>query len=97
VNVTGMADYEFIPFGVRHDSPLYALPEADEAEREVLDLFNKFIIENKGQISDFGFGNNADYKSSYDIADGSLIQQAQKLWKDKKSGGKPIAAPSLGS
>ncbi|MCZ4273109.1 vWA domain-containing protein [Maritalea porphyrae] len=92
VNVTGMADYEFVPFGVRHDSPLYALPQADEAEREVLDLFNKFIIENKGQISDFGFGGNPTYKSSYDITDGSLIQQAQKLWKDKKSGGKPIAA-----
>jgi len=92
VNVTGMADYEFVPFGVRHDSPLYALPQADEAEREVLELFNKFIIENKGQISDFGFGNNPAYKSSYDIKDGSLVQQAQKLWKDKKSGGKPIAA-----
>ncbi|MEZ5476894.1 MAG: hypothetical protein R3E95_05245 [Thiolinea sp.] len=34
VNVTGMEDYQFIPFGVRHDSPLYATPEADPAERE---------------------------------------------------------------
>ncbi|WP_415158316.1 VWA domain-containing protein [Maritalea sp.] len=92
VNVTGMADYEFVPFGVRHDSPLYALPEADEAEREVLELFNAFIEANKSQISKFGFGNNKSYQSSYDIEDGSLIQQAQKLWKDKKSGGKPIAA-----
>lgn len=92
VNVTGMADYEFVPFGVRHDSPLYALPQADEAEREVLAAFNQFIEANKNEISKFGFGNNADYTASYDIEDGSLIQQAQKLWKDKKSGGKPIAA-----
>jgi Ca-activated chloride channel family protein len=92
VNVTGMADYEFVPFGVRHDSPLYALPQADEAEREVLALFNDFLEQNKGEIANFGFGRNADYQSSYDIEDGSLVQQAQKLWKDKKSGGRPIAA-----
>ena len=92
VNVTGMADYEFIPFGVRHDSPLYALPQADEAEREVLTKFNEFLEANIGNIENYGFGKNADYASSYDIADGSLVQQAQKLWKDKKSGGRPIAA-----
>ena len=39
VNVKGMGDYEFVPFGVRHDSPLYATPEADATEREVLTLF----------------------------------------------------------
>jgi len=92
VNVRGMSDYEFVPFGVRHDSPLYATGEADAHEREVLELFNEFIKENAGQVKDFGFGNNSDYAASYDVTDGSLIQQAQKLWKDKKSGGKPIAA-----
>jgi len=73
VNVKGMDDYVFVPFGVRHDSPLYATPEANDAEN-------------------VGFGLNSDYSDNYQLEDGSIIGQAQKLWKLKKSGGKPIAA-----
>lgn len=92
VNVTGMDDYQFIPFGVRHDSPLYATPEADPAEREVLKLFADFIKSQQRVVERFGFGQNGDYKNAYELKDGSLIGQAQKLWKQKKSGGRPIAA-----
>lgn len=92
VNVTGMDDYQFIPFGVRHDSPLYATPEADPAEREVLKLFAEFIESQQRVVQRFGFGQNPDYKNAYNLDDGSLIGQAQKLWKQKKSGGRPIAA-----
>ncbi|OMH33780.1 VWA domain-containing protein [Motiliproteus sp. MSK22-1] len=92
VNVTGMGDYQFIPFGVRHDSPLYATAEADEAEREVLKLFAKFVKDNQASIKQYGFAQQPNYKSSYDIDNGSVILNAQKLWKDKKSGGKPVAA-----
>ncbi|MFM2319649.1 MAG: hypothetical protein RLZZ215_2270, partial [Pseudomonadota bacterium] len=92
VNVTGMNDYQFVPFGVRHDSPLYATSEADPAEREVLQQFAKFIEQQQTTATNFGFGQLADYKDAYTIKDGSVIGQAQKLWKQKKSGGKPIAA-----
>jgi len=92
VNVTGMDDYQFIPFGVRHDSPLYATPEANDAEKEVLALFADFISKNQAVIEKFGFGLTADYENNYDLEDGSIIGQAQKLWKLKKSGGRPIAA-----
>lgn len=92
VNVTGMDDYQFIPFGVRHDSPLYATPEADPAEREVLKLFAEFIASQQRVVQRFGFGQNPDYSNAYELEDGSLIGQAQKLWKQKKSGGRPIAA-----
>lgn len=92
VNVTGMGDYEFIPFGVRHDSPLYATEEADADEREVLKLFVEFIEKNKRAAREFGFGGMEDYKSGYSIANGATILGAQKIWKEKKSGGKPIAA-----
>ena len=92
VNVTGMDDYEFVPFGVRHDSPLYATPEADPAEREVLQLFAKFIRSQRSVAENFGFGRNSKYTDAYQLEDGSLIGQAQKLWKQKKSGGRPIAA-----
>ncbi len=92
VNVTGMDDYTFVPFGVRHDSPLYATPEADPAEREVLKLFAQFIKTQQQAANSFGFGRNAAYVDAYQLADGSLLGQAQKLWKQKKSGGRPIAA-----
>ncbi|MGB1255555.1 MAG: vWA domain-containing protein [Thiolinea sp.] len=92
VNVTGMDDYEFVPFGVRHDSPLYATPEADPAEREVLKLFAEFIKSQQSAVQNFGFGRNGNYADAYQLEDGSLIAQAQKLWKQKKSGGRPIAA-----
>ncbi|MDC0434449.1 VWA domain-containing protein [bacterium] len=92
VNVTGVDDFQFVPFGIRHDSPIYATSEADESEREVLDLFVKFIGKNKVKISSFGFAGNAAYKSAYTINDGSIIEQAQKFWKQNKSGGQPVAA-----
>ncbi|MEM7258655.1 MAG: vWA domain-containing protein, partial [Pseudomonadota bacterium] len=92
VNVKGMGDYEFLPFGVRHDSPLYATSEADSAEKEVLTLFAEFLQQNKRAVSDYGFGQQADYQSSYTLQNGAMILNAQKLWKEKKSGGRPIAA-----
>lgn len=92
VNVTGMNDYEFVPFGVRHDSPLYATAEASPEEIEVLELFADFIRQQQSVVDQFGFGLNLDYQSAYNIEDGSIIGQAQKLWKLKKSGGRPIAA-----
>ncbi|MBK8453932.1 MAG: VWA domain-containing protein [Thiofilum sp.] len=91
-NATGLEDYQFVPFGVRHDGPLYATNEADPAEREVLALFAKFLASQKGELSRFGFDQVKDYKDAYAIKDGSIIAQAQRLWKQKKSGGKPIAA-----
>lgn len=92
VNVRGMDDYEFVPFGVRHDSPLFATPEADESEREVLKLFAEFARDQQGTVQNFGFGRNPQYQPAYQLEDGSTISQAQKLWKEKKSGGRPIAA-----
>jgi len=92
VNVTGMNDYRFIPFGIRHDSPLYATPEANKEEREVLDLFAQFIDKQQRAVKNFGFGQNLEYQDAYTLDDVSIIGSSQKLWKQKKSGGRPIAA-----
>jgi Ca-activated chloride channel family protein len=92
VNAKGLGAYEFVPFGVRHDSPLYATAEADENERKVLVAFADFIKDNSRVASDYGFARNQDYKPAYELENGSVILNAQRLWKDKKSGGRPIAA-----
>ncbi len=91
-NVTGMSDYAFVPFGVRHDSPLYATREADADEREVLQAFADFVTRQQSAVQRFGFGVDRDYDSAWSIDDGSIIARAQTLWKEKKSGGRPIAA-----
>lgn len=91
-NITGMSDYTFIPFGVRHDSPLYATREADAAEREVLASFAEFVAAQGNLTERFGFGLDPQYRSVYAIGDGSVIARAQGLWKEKKSGGRSIAA-----
>ena len=92
INLKGMSNYQFIPFGVRHDSPIYATPEADESEREVLKQFAQFLKTQDKQLKNYGFDQTPEYKSAYQIKDSSIIGNAQKLWKQRKSGGKPIAA-----
>lgn len=92
VNAKGLGEYEFVPFGVRHDSPLYATAEASADEREVLEAFAEFIKDNSRVAREYGFNQNANYKSAYQLDDGAVILSAQRLWKDKKSGGRPIAA-----
>lgn len=92
LSTKGMDDYQFVPFGVRHDNPLYATSEADPAEQEVLKRFADFVKTQQPVLEKFGFGTSPDYRDAYKIPDGNTIAQAQKLWKQKKSGGKPIAA-----
>jgi len=92
INANGLGGYEFVPFGVRHDSPLYATAEASDDERLVLTQFAQFIKANAGIAKRYGFAANPSYQSSYELNDGAVILNAQRLWKDKKSGGRPIAA-----
>ncbi|MBP1995419.1 vWA domain-containing protein [Paenibacillus eucommiae] len=86
--------YVFTPFGVRHDSPLYALGELPKAKLDIIKKFAEFVAQDKYQASakEKGFNNLEDYKSELPVVDGSLLSSAQKLWKEKKNGNKPIAA-----
>jgi Ca-activated chloride channel family protein len=86
--------YVFTPFGVRHDSPLYALGDLPQAKLDIIKKFAEFVTQEKYQKSakDKGFNNLDDYKPEMAAVDGSLLSAAQKLWKEKKNGGKPIAA-----
>ncbi|USB31702.1 VWA domain-containing protein [Paenibacillus sp. YPG26] len=86
--------YVFTPFGVRHDSPLYALGDLSKTKQEILKRFAEFVAEEKYQkdAKEKGFNNLEDYKSELGTVDGNLLSQAQKLWKEKKNGNKTIAA-----
>lgn len=86
--------YVFTPFGVRHDSPLYALGDLPQEKLDIVKKFAEFVEQDKSQQlgEKKGFNGLNDYQSELDPVDGSLISSAQKLWKEKKNGNKPIAA-----
>ncbi len=85
--------YEFIPFGVRHDNPLYAVGDVPAEQLEVLEAFANFATgpELAEEAARFGFEPPA-YDSTVEIPSGETLIQAQRLWKDKKEGGRPVAA-----
>ncbi|QWU15580.1 Ca-activated chloride channel family protein [Paenibacillus sophorae] len=86
--------YVFTPFGVRHDSPLYALGNLPQEKLDIIKKFAEFAEQDKYQKSaaDKGFNGLPDYHSELGAVDGTLLSSAQKLWKEKKNGNKPIAA-----
>lgn len=88
------ADYVFTPFGVRHDSPLYALGDISSEKKELLELFADFCQQSKYQDlgKDYGFNNLDEYKPEVSISEGDVIAAAQRLWKDKKDSGVDISA-----
>lgn len=86
--------YVFTPFGIRHDSPLYALGDLPKSKLDVIQKFAEFVTQDKYQqmAQEKGFNGLNDYKSELAAVDGGLLSSAQKLWKEKKNGNKPIAA-----
>jgi Ca-activated chloride channel family protein len=87
-------DYVFTPFGVRHDSPMYAIGDLSAEKKEILNKFIEFCKNDKSQklATEYGFNQLNDYKPEMGGVKGDIISQAQKLWKEKKDGSNNIAA-----
>lgn len=94
VNTPDIRSYEFIPFGFRHDGPMYAIGELSAEKRKILDKFVEFTQQEKYQTlaAKYGFNGFNEYKSETRAVSGDVIIQAQKVWKEKKNAGKPICA-----
>lgn len=86
--------YVFTPFGVRHDSPLYAVGNVPQEKKDIIKAFAEFVEQEKYQslAEKKGFNGLNDYQSEMDAIESSLLPSAQKLWKEKKDGNKPVAA-----
>jgi len=86
--------YVFTPFGVRHDSPLYAIGDVPQNKLNIIKKFSEFVTQEKYQkeAEKKGFNGLEDYKSELPVVSGDVLTAAQKLWKEKKNGNKPIAA-----
>ncbi|MCL2163423.1 MAG: VWA domain-containing protein [Oscillospiraceae bacterium] len=87
-------DYVFTPFGVRHDSPVYELGNLSPLKKEILRQFIDFCKTEEAQraAAKYGFNGYDDYATEFTNMNGDNLIQAQKLWKEKKSGDRDIIA-----
>ncbi len=84
--------FEFIPFGPRHDNPLYAVGDLSSDQSEALELFAQFAEapEYQDLAVEFGFDPPA-YTPTVEVPSGATLIDVQNVWKDKKDGGRPVA------
>jgi Ca-activated chloride channel family protein len=89
-----LSKYEFIPFGIRHDNPLYEVGTLQVDQKAVLDKFTEYCISESSQALalEYGFNQLDSYESENYDTNGGTVLQAQHLWKENKDGGKDIIA-----
>lgn len=94
INQSELKSYKFIPIGVRHDNPLYAIGDVSAEKREALTSFAKFCKSDEMQkkATDMGFNGNPDYESAELLLSGAELFSAQDAWKEKKDAGQPVMA-----
>ncbi|MGE3535801.1 MAG: VWA domain-containing protein [Candidatus Tectimicrobiota bacterium] len=90
--------YAFIPYGVRHDAPLYGIGQLSADKQEALRLFAQFTSQAPAQklATEYGFNQLPDYQTAFEIPPGEVLIEAQKVWKRKKDAGRPVVAVFVG-
>lgn len=90
------SEFVFMPFGVRHDYPLYALDYTTEEDEEVLREFAEYFQSESIQsyANNLKFNQDADYVSNvssekYPVG---MITEILRFWKESKAAGKQIVA-----
>ncbi|HAJ96905.1 MAG TPA: VWA domain-containing protein [Ruminococcus sp.] len=86
--------YQFIPFGVRHDNPMYAVGNLTTEKEQVLQAFTDFCLSSEQQenAKKCGFNQMESYHSTEPEFDAVTLLNAQKLWKEEKDSGRPVVA-----
>ena len=89
-----LSDYVFTPFGVRHDSPLYAMAGITADQKAVLAMFADYCLAPPAQQDAARYGFNAldDYAGQPLNLKGAQLYAAQQVWKENKDGGQPVVA-----
>lgn len=87
--------YDFIPFGVRHDNPVYICQKDSKTQDELdaIKMIVDFCLSDQMQkiATDKGFNANNDYKTDLSFS-GSEITQGLITYKKEKDNGKDIIA-----
>lgn len=94
-NVSELRDYQFIPFGVRHDSPMYRLGSLTADEQALAQEFIDYCKSSDCQAmaKRYGFNYQEEYQDNLAASvTGTAMLSAQKLWKTEKDAGSPVMA-----
>ena len=94
-NVSELRGYEFVPFGVRHDSPMYSLGMLDDQQNELARTFIDYCLTDECQrmATKYGFNAHEEYQDNLAASvNGAAMLSAQKLWKTEKDAGNPVMA-----
>jgi Ca-activated chloride channel family protein len=90
----GFADLIAVPFGSPQASPLVAFPWTTVSEREALERFARFAATPPMQALARAQGFNTlppmAREASPPPASGSVLRAAQRLWKQRKDGGRTV-------
>ena len=88
------SSYEFIPFGYKHSNPLYSVGELSKQQKEALDMFLDFAMndDNQKHAQEYGFNNDTNFAYNTETISGNDIISAQTLWKQEKNSGTPTIA-----
>ena len=87
--------YDFVPFGVRHDNPLYIVNEKylSDSELEAIDIITDYCLSGDMQTiaTQYGFNANNDYSTDVKYT-GAEVNKALEIYKANKDNGQDIIA-----
>ncbi len=85
--------YRFIPFGILHDNPLYGVGDLSAQQLEALQAFSAFAAQTQytDLAAEYGF-DPAPYTPAMAVPSGATLISAQQVWKERKDGGRSVAA-----
>lgn len=94
VNTPELKGYQYTPAGIRHDHPVYTFDYVSSIKQEAARLFVDYCLTDECQklADERGFNRHDDYVGQDPGMTGTDYFAAQKVWKQNKNGGRPIAA-----
>lgn len=86
--------YKFVPFGIRHDNPVYVPANLTADQKEVAQMFIDYCKQDEWVklATKYGFNSMNDYVAEDIEFDGATLLGAQQAWKENKDNGKTIIA-----
>ena len=88
------SSYEFIPFGVRHDAPVYEIGELSALKKQITSKFVSYCKTEESQklADEKGFNKLDDYSFDKKFSDKIKLVKAQETWKEEKAGSGGLTA-----
>ena len=89
-----LENYVYVPVGIRHDHPVFTFSYVSQEKQDAAKLFIDYCLTPDAQKlgTEKGFNRHEDYKGQDPGLDGLGYLAAQKLWKQNKTGGRPVIA-----